>query len=277
MNAWILDGAAFLAAAIGVAHSWLGERRILGPLLVPGQWSGTLDASDFLRRTVRFAWHLTSIAWVGSAAVLWSLAGVEPSALAIRILAVLGAVYGATAAVTLLASRGRHLAWPLLLLIALAAWGSAIADAGSDAVKLATSALGYGAAAILVTLAAVHAYWAGGGHQLKSAAIPEREGEALFAPSVVGTALVALALFAAALLIALRLGVIVVPIPAIVSTVDCWLLAAIFIMRAIGEFRYVGFFKRVTRSRFARWDTALYSPLCLTLGLAIAGVSACAG
>lgn len=37
-----------------------------------------------------------------------------------------------------------------------------------------------------------------------------------------------------------------------------------------GRFRFVGFFKTVRGSRFARWDTLLFSPLCLLLGLAVA-------
>ena len=35
-----------------------------------------------------------------------------------------------------------------------------------------------------------------------------------------------------------------------------------FAARAIGERRYVGFFKRVRTTEFAWWDTRVYSPLC---------------
>lgn len=37
------------------------------------------------------------------------------------------------------------------------------------------------------------------------------------------------------------------------------------LLRGVGEFRYVGLFKRVKGSRFARNDTRFYSPLCLML------------
>ena len=43
--------------------------------------------------------------------------------------------------------------------------------------------------------------------------------------------------------------------------------------RAIGEFRYVGFFKRVVGSRFATLDTFVYSPLCLALAIGVALVA----
>ena len=41
--------------------------------------------------------------------------------------------------------------------------------------------------------------------------------------------------------------------------------------RGIGDFRYVGFFKRVKGSLFATRDTYLYSPLCMVLAV-LAGV-----
>ena len=44
--------------------------------------------------------------------------------------------------------------------------------------------------------------------------------------------------------------------------------AAAFLLRAIGDFRLVGFFKRVRNTRFAAWDTRLFSPLSLGIGIA---------
>ncbi|EGD05771.1 hypothetical protein B1M_04736, partial [Burkholderia sp. TJI49] len=49
-------------------------------------------------------------------------------------------------------------------------------------------------------------------------------------------------------------------------------LALIFAVRAVGDFRYVGFFKRIRGSRFARMDTLCYSPLCAALALSIASM-----
>lgn len=122
----ILEMAAVLAAAIGVAHSWLGERRLIGPLLDPAHRAGILKNSGGMRRTLRFAWHLTSIAWFGSAAILWDVAQNPPNALGVQVLEILAATYAVTAAITFGSSRGRHFAWPLLLAIALAAWHRAM-------------------------------------------------------------------------------------------------------------------------------------------------------
>ena len=52
-----------------------------------------------------------------------------------------------------------------------------------------------------------------------------------------------------------------------------WVVAVAFLARAMGEFRYVGFFKRVRGTQFADLDTRVYSPLCLALGLATAAVA----
>lgn len=50
-------------------------------------------------------------------------------------------------------------------------------------------------------------------------------------------------------------------------------LALMFAVRAVGDFRYVGFFKRIRGSRFARMDTLYYSPLCAALALSIASMA----
>jgi hypothetical protein len=46
-------------------------------------------------------------------------------------------------------------------------------------------------------------------------------------------------------------------------------LALLFLARAIGDFRLVGFFKRLRGTRFASLDTRYYSPLCLGLALGV--------
>ncbi|WP_367946795.1 DUF3995 domain-containing protein [Leptospira santarosai] len=45
------------------------------------------------------------------------------------------------------------------------------------------------------------------------------------------------------------------------------LLSAMFLFRAIGDFRLVGFFKKIRGTKFAKNDTAFFSPLCLLLSI----------
>jgi hypothetical protein len=46
-----------------------------------------------------------------------------------------------------------------------------------------------------------------------------------------------------------------------------WAIIVIFLVRAIGDFRYVGFFKKYRNTKFGKNDTKYYSPLCLLIGI----------
>jgi Protein of unknown function (DUF3995) len=140
----------------------------------------------------------------------------------------------------------------------------------------ATMIAGAAAVVILLLLAAVHVYWAAGGKAGKAAAIPTAEGRAVLKPSALSTAMVAVALCVIAAILALRIGWIKLPSFAgdnILVQIAAWLIAAVFALRAIGDFRYVGFFKRIRYTRFARLDTLAYSPLCAVLAVLI-GIAA---
>jgi len=123
---------------------------------------------------------------------------------------------------------------------------------------------------LLVLIAATHVYWALGGRAGKSAAIPERNGRPVFQPGAVTTLFVAFALVIAAAIVAIQAGLIwrgaFQPSVRILSVA----LACVFLARAIGDFRYVGFFKTIVGSRFARLDTYVFSPLCVLLAISIA-------
>jgi len=135
-----------------------------------------------------------------------------------------------------------------------------------------------GAAAIpaLLMLAGIHVYWAAGGKAGKGAAVPTANGRPVLKPSPLGTALVAVGLGVMAAIVALRIGWLNVPgLPGggVAVKIATWLIAAVFALRAVGDFRCVGFFKRIRGSAFARLDTAAYSPLCAGLALLI-GIAA---
>jgi hypothetical protein len=113
--------AAMLLALTAVAHSLLGERYILLRLFRRNDLPRLFGSDSFTRRTLRFAWHVTSIAWFGLAGILATFAyAASPSAsLILRIVAVTCFV---TSAVIAIASKGKHLAWPVFLTVALLAW-----------------------------------------------------------------------------------------------------------------------------------------------------------
>jgi hypothetical protein len=115
-----LLAAAGLAALVAIAHSVLGERYILIRLFRRDTLPKLFGGTEFTRRTLRFAWHITSVAWLGLAALLVAVASARADAATItRIVAVTFAVTGVIA---LTASRGRHLSWIVFLAIAALAW-----------------------------------------------------------------------------------------------------------------------------------------------------------
>ena len=116
--------AAFLLLAVGAAHSVLGERYILIRLFRRPDLPKLFGGTAFTIRTLRFAWHLTSVAWWGFAALLVQLgSGKAGSA---RIAATIGVTFLVTGLLTLIGSRARHLAWPVFLAIgSLALWAAA--------------------------------------------------------------------------------------------------------------------------------------------------------
>lgn len=114
---WI---AALLLAGIALAHSYLGERYILIRLLRRDNLPQLFGSDRFTERTLRFAWHVTSIAWLGFGAVLAVLAAEGPNVP--RVLVAIAVTFIVTSLVIAVASRGRHLAWPLFLLVGILTW-----------------------------------------------------------------------------------------------------------------------------------------------------------
>ncbi|MFN0097432.1 MAG: hypothetical protein ACKVS7_02075 [Gemmatimonadaceae bacterium] len=135
MNSW-LWAAVVLISLLGIAHSVLGERYILVRLFRRTDLPKVLGSEEFTRRTLRFAWHLTSIAWWGMAALIVVVTeGSRETAL--QVLAATTLVSGIVA---LVGSRARHLAWIVFVGVAGAIYvGAAAADARSDSTEMEAS------------------------------------------------------------------------------------------------------------------------------------------
>lgn len=114
-----------------------------------------------------------------------------------------------------------------------------------------------------------HVYWAFGGTLAKAGAIPEINGRPVFSPSRIGTMIVALALFGSAMLVAVVAKFTMAFLPRGPAVGLSYVLALILFIRAIGDFRLVGFFKRIRGTRFSKRDTLFYSPLCLALSAGV--------
>ena len=113
--------AAGLCVAIGLVHSLLGERYILVRLFRRTPLPHLFGSDFFTRRTLRFAWHLTTIAWWGFGYLIWAIsrAPADPTHV---VLETVGVVFSLSGAVALVASRGKHLSWIVFWAIAGLVW-----------------------------------------------------------------------------------------------------------------------------------------------------------
>ena len=123
-------------------------------------------------------------------------------------------------------------------------------------------------ASIFVSLSLIHFYWGLGGMWGKAASLPTKEtGEKIIYPNMWECFAVAMALMGCGVFVLCIVNPSIFQMPSWLKVYGLWTLSILFILRAVGEFRYVGFFKKVTSTPFAKSDTQLYSPLCLAIGL----------
>lgn len=102
--------AGFLAILIGFLHSLLGEKYILVRLFRNNNLPQLLGSDWFTKRTLRFAWHITTVAWWGFAAILFLFASASPN-IQQGALLVVGAVFLISGMFSAGFSRGKHLSW----------------------------------------------------------------------------------------------------------------------------------------------------------------------
>jgi Protein of unknown function (DUF3995) len=242
---------AIILVLIAILHSALGERLLIGPLLQHTDWPA-LSMGRFLgRRTLRFAWHLTSLTWVGMAAMLWTNGAHH--------LLIAAVLLGVSGLMTFACSRGRHFAWALFLAGSLGALSSAHLLSPSVGV-----AMGGIAAVVLLCIALLHLGWALGLRWGITQVLPRVEGKPAFTPGPLLTIAVAMALLVAALL-ALGLAGFMAPLP--YARTLGFMAAVIFAMRVVGDGKYAGLLKRVRGSSFATYDDLLFIPLCFGLSV----------
>jgi len=111
--------AALMLAICGVAHSYLGEKYVLGRLLALPNLPLLRHDVGYTRAVYRFAWHLTSVAWWAFAAILIILA-LHPAD-ALRAIAIVLALTCLIHFLVIVFTAGtRHPAWSLFLIAAVA-------------------------------------------------------------------------------------------------------------------------------------------------------------
>lgn len=136
--------------------------------------------------------------------------------------------------------------------------------------QMITSLIGVLLFLIFICLSAMHFYWGLGGTWGADAAIPTKvNNEKLMNPKLFECFVVAIALMGFGFFILAYSQLISIHLPNWLLFYGAPALALLFICRAIGEFKYIGFFKKVKSTRFGQLDTKYYSPLCLSIGFLI--------
>ena len=123
---------------------------------------------------------------------------------------------------------------------------------------------------LLASISLIHVYWAFGGKWAVDSVIPMQDNKPLFKPGFFGSMIVAV-------LLVIAIGVILsfielLKIPFLSQTLSYYgtiALGVVFLFRAIGDFKFLGFFKKIKDSNFAKWDTRIHSPLCAFLSALI--------
>lgn len=111
-------------------------------------------------------------------------------------------------------------------------------------------------------------YWGLGGTWLADVAIPTKDdNKKLMNPGLFECFVVALGLFGFGIFSLIKAGIILFQLPGWLLNYGLCIIATVFLLRAIGEFKYVGFFKKVNNTKFGKMDTKYYSPLCLLIAL----------
>jgi hypothetical protein len=113
--------AAVIVAAIGLIHSYLGERLVFPRLFALPDLPLLRRDRVYTENVLRYAWHLTSLAWWGSSATLvafwWGAGDARHTALII-----IAAILLLHCVIILSTCGRRHPAWPLFLIAAAATW-----------------------------------------------------------------------------------------------------------------------------------------------------------
>lgn len=122
--------------------------------------------------------------------------------------------------------------------------------------------------ALFTFLGSLHFYWAIGGEWgLKNASPKKINDDQALKPKSIDCIIVGIGLIFFGVFYFFKLELLEI------NGIDSflyftgWIIPIIFILRAIGDFNYVGFFKKVKETKFGEMDTSLYTPLCVFISI----------
>lgn len=122
---------------------------------------------------------------------------------------------------------------------------------------------------IFISISILHVYWAVGGNWGLDAALPAKDDSKspVLRPGMFGTLLIGLLCFFASVLLLVQIDMFTFIKSSLLTKWLCIAGGIVFLLRAVGEGKNIGFFKKIKHTRFAKQDTTLYSPLCVWISL----------
>ncbi|MCP4899478.1 MAG: hypothetical protein GY906_21135 [bacterium] len=121
MNIALATGG-ILIIVLALAHSYLGERLLLSRLFRHSELPRLLGSTTFARRTLRFAWHLTTILMVGIGAAVLLLSTQVLESQTAAVLRIFSVMFACCGVLSLGGARGRHFSWYVFFAIAALCW-----------------------------------------------------------------------------------------------------------------------------------------------------------
>ncbi len=118
-----------------------------------------------------------------------------------------------------------------------------------------------------LVLSAIHWYWMFGGKRGLSVSLPTLNNTKKLDPTPLMTFFVAFGLLLFAIITFGNSGIFNKFIGSQIFVIGNLVIAGIFFMRAIGDFKYVGLFKKVKETEFGIYDKKYFTPLCLFITL----------
>jgi hypothetical protein len=109
----LLTAASLLLVATMGVHSFLGQKRLIRPIIKQG--AGVMQ-NPLARFILPFGWHLMSFFGLIIAAILFAWAWAPDQARTVG-LAATGLVFTASGLIDAVGSKGKHIGWPPLTLI----------------------------------------------------------------------------------------------------------------------------------------------------------------
>jgi hypothetical protein len=121
---------------------------------------------------------------------------------------------------------------------------------------------------IFILLSILHFYWTLGGKLWYDDVLPmTSNGLHILNPSTTASLIIAFGLLFLSLITLGNQGLFDRYVKRIYFSYGALITAIIFLLRSIGDFRFIGFFKIVKWTRFGINDTQIFSPLCLFVSL----------